>query len=181
MFEFNVTLSDDDYLLFNKYHLLNSPIGKKGLMSIRFFIPFICFMFVIILCIAGSDFGLILIESILMTIISIIWIGFSKKVFLKSMNNRILKMKREGRLPYSNQAIFKFDNEKIQEITPDSESVIKYSLVEKIAVTENAIYIYISSVQAYILPVTVFTDEMEKVKFLEFIKMKSDIIKERTV
>lgn len=90
-------------------------------------------------------------------------------------------MKREGRLPYSNQAIFKFDNEKMQEITPNSESVIKYSLVEKIAVTENAIYIYISSVQAYILPVTAFTDEMEKVKFLEFIKMKSDIIKERTV
>jgi hypothetical protein len=29
MFEFKITLSDDDYLLFNQYHLLNSLSGKK--------------------------------------------------------------------------------------------------------------------------------------------------------
>jgi hypothetical protein len=29
MFEFKITLDDEDYLLFNQYHLLNSPTGKK--------------------------------------------------------------------------------------------------------------------------------------------------------
>ncbi len=176
MFEFKINLDDEDYLLFNQYHLLNSPSGKKSLMSFRFIIPFFCFMIIVIFCIAGSDFELILIEAIVLTILSILWIGFSKKKLLKSMNKRIIKMKKEGRLPYSNEAILKFDDEKIHEITPNTENITKYLLIEKIAVTEKAIYIYFSSIQAYTLPVTAFFDEMEKLKFLEFINMKVNIL-----
>jgi hypothetical protein len=108
-----------------------------------------------------------------MTFTSILWIGFSKKIILKFMTIGIKKMKKEGRLPYSNEAILKFDDEYIHEITPNTENKTKYSLIEKIAVTEKAIYIYFSSVQAYILPVTAFSEEMDKIKFLEFINMKA--------
>lgn len=178
MFEFKTTLDDEDYLLFNQYHLLNSPLGKKSFMAFRFIIPFICFMFVVIFCIAGSDLQLILIEAIFLTISSILWVGCSKKMILKSMKNRIKKMKKEGRLPYNNEGILKFDDESIHEITPNTESKTNYSLIEKIAVTEKAIYIYFSSVQAYILPVTAFSEEMEKLKFLEFINSKVDILQD---
>ena len=177
MFEFKVNLNDDDYLLFNQYHLLNSPTGKKSLMTFRFIVPFIFFMFVIIFCIAEADFLLILIEAIMMAILSILWIIFSKKILQKSMKKRINKMKKEGRLPYSNEAILKFDDESIHEITPNTESKTNYSLIEKVAVTEKAVYIYFSSVQAYILPVTTFSEEMEKQKFLEFINSKVDHLK----
>ncbi len=113
-----------------------------------------------------------------MTIFSILWIGYNKKMILKSMKNRMIQLKKEGRLPYSNEAILKFDDEKIHEITPNTENVTKYSLVEKIVVTDNAIYIYFSSIQAYILPVTAFSEEMEKLKFLEFINMKVDMLRD---
>ena len=178
MFEFKTTLDDDDYLLFNQYHLLNSPTGKKSLIFFRFIIPFICLVFVVIFFIAGVDFQLILIEAIVMTILSIIWVGFSKKMILISMNRRIKKMKKEGRLPYSNEATLMFDDEIIHEITPNTEIKTKYSLIEKIAVTEKAIYIYFSFVQAYILPVTAFSNEMEKIKFLEFINLKVGILRD---
>jgi hypothetical protein len=176
MFKFKITLSDDDYLLFNQYHLLNSPSGKKYFTTIKFIVPFICFMFLVIFYIAGSDFELILFESILMTIMSICWIGFNKRLIIKSMNKKITKMKKEGKLPYSNEAILTFDNENIHEITPNSESVTNYSLIEKIIKTEKAIYIHINTVQAFILPVTAFSDEMEKQNFLEFINRKVDIL-----
>lgn len=175
MFKFKITLSDDDYLLFNQYHLLNSPSGKKYFMTIKFIVPFVFFMFIVIFCIAGSEFGLILFESILMTIMSICWIVFSKRLILKSMKKKITKMKKEGKLPYSSEAILTFDDEKIHEITPDSESVTNYSLIEKIVETEKAIYIHINTVQAFILPVTAFTGEMERLKFLEFINSKVDV------
>ena len=100
------------------------------------------------------------------------------KYKFKTHNILIIKMKKEGRLPYSNEAILKFDDEKIHEIAPNTENITKYSLIEKIAVTEKAIYIYISSVQAYILPVTAFSAEIEKLKFLEFINMKVDILRD---
>lgn len=176
MFEFKITLDDDDYLLFNQYHLLNSSIGKKTLMSFRIIIPFICFMIVVIFCIAGSSIQLILFESIVMTIFSVYWIAYSRKKIQKSMEKRIKKMKKEGRLPYSKEAIIKFDDKSIHEITPSTETKTLFSLIEKIAVTEKAIYIYFSSVQAYILPISVFSDEMKKQKFLEFINLKADNI-----
>lgn len=179
MFEFKIKLDDDDYLLFNQYHLLNSPSGKKSLLSFRFIIPFICFMFVVIFCIAGSDFQLILIEAIVLTILSIFWIGYSKKMILKSMEKRIMKMKKDGRLPYSNDAILRFDDESINEITPKTENKTNYSLIEKIAVTDKAIYIYFSSVQAYILPVTAFSEDMEKQRFLEFINLKVESLRDK--
>ncbi len=178
MFEFNITLDDNDYLLFNQYHIFNSRSGKKSLIFSRFIVPYICLMVIIIFGIAGSDFELILIEAILMTIISIWWIVFYKKNIIKSINKRIMKMKKVGKLPYSKESIIKFDDEKIHEITPNTESITKYTLIEKIAVTENAIYIYFSSVQAYILPVSAFSEEMEKLKFLEFINTKAEISKQ---
>ena len=51
------------------------------------------------------------------------------------MKKSIKKMKRDGRLPYSNEAVLKFDEESIYEITPNTENKTKYSLIEKIAVT----------------------------------------------
>lgn len=176
MFEFEITLDDEDYLLFNQYHSLNSPIGKKDLMLFRLIIPFICFMVVAVCYILRFDFQLILIEAVLMTIVSILWVGYSKKVTLKSVRRRIEKIKKEGRLPYSREAILKFDDEGIHEITPNTENKLKYSLIERVAVTEKAIYIYFSSVQAIILPVTAFSEEMEKLKFLEFINLKAGIL-----
>ena len=174
MFEFNITLDDNDYLLFNQYHLFNSRSGKNSLIFFRFIIPCICIMVIFIFWIAGSDFELILIEAILMAIISIWWIVYSKKSIFKSINKRIKKVKKEGRLPYSNESILKFDEEKIHEITPNTENITKYSLIEKIAVTEKAVYIYFGALQAYILPVKAFSDEMEKLKFLEFINTKAE-------
>lgn len=176
MFEFKITLDDDDYFLINQYHLLNSPAGKKTLMYFRSIIPVICLMVVVVFGIAGSDSLLILIEAILLTILSIFWVIYSKKILLNSMKKSIKRLKKEGKLPYSNEAILKFDDESIYEITPNTENKTRYSMIEKIAVTEKAIYIYFSSVQAYILPVTSFSGEMEKIKFLEFINMKTGIL-----
>ena len=174
MFEFKITLDDNDYLLFNHYHIFNSRSGKKSLIFYRFIIRYICLMIIFIFWIVGSDFELIIIEAILMAIISIWWIIYGKKSILKSINKRIIKVKKEGRLPYSNESILKFDEEKIHEITPNTENIMKYSLIEKIAVTEKAVYIYFGALQAYILPVKAFTDEMEKLKFLEFINSKAE-------
>lgn len=79
MFEFNILLDDNDYLLFNQYHLLNSPSGKKSLMSFRLIIPFLCFMVLVIFYIAGFDFELILIEAIMMTVFLFCGLGIAKR------------------------------------------------------------------------------------------------------
>ena len=89
------------------------------------------------------------------------------------MRRGINKMKKEGRLPYDKESILKFDDENYYDITPNTENKTNYSMIEKIAVTEKAIYIYVSSMQASIIPVATFSDEIEKQKFLEFISLKA--------
>lgn len=178
MLEYKVTLNDEDYLQLNKYHFLNSINGKKTLLAYRFVPPVIFFMIVVILFVIDSDFELILFESIVMIIMSALWIAYSKKILFKNMKKEIERVKKEGKLPYSKDALLRFDDEGIHEITPNSENKSQYSLIEKIAVTENAIYIFISAVQAYILPVTTFSDEAEKLKFLDFIELKSNVLRE---
>lgn len=173
LFEFKVNV-DDDYLLFNQYQLLNSRAGKRTLLSFNFIVPFVCLAFILIFIVADFDFQLILFEAIMLRILSILWICYSKKIIFKSIKKNIMKMKKEGRLPYTKEAILKFDDESIHEITPNTESKTNYSMIEKVSVTEKAIYLFINSVQAYILPVTAFSGEMEKSKFLEFINLKVD-------
>ena len=47
-----------------------------------------------------------------------------------------------------------------------SESKTDWSVIEKITQTKKHIFIFISAVAAYILPVRVFKDENEKKKFI---------------
>lgn len=173
MYEFKVKLNDDDYIAFNQYHLLHSPTGKKTLISCRLILPVLSFLYIVIFIAAGSDFQLILFQVILMSILSIFWLVFSTKIYFKAMRRGINKMKKEGRLPYDKESILKFDDENYYDITPNTENKTNYSMIEKIAVTEKAIYIYVSSMQASIIPVATFSDEIEKQKFLEFISLKA--------
>lgn len=174
MFEFNITLNDNDYLLFNQYHIFNSTANKKSLRSIKLMLPLICLLFFLKFY-SKTDYPLVMMT--IMVVFSLFWITYSKKIVLKAMKQSIKKVKKQGRLPYSKVALLRFDDDCIHEITPDNETKTKYSLVEKIAISETAIYIYFSSVQAYIVPMTAFSDEIEKQNLLDFINLKVDTYK----
>lgn len=173
MYEFKVTMNDEDYIHFNQYHLMNSPAGKRTLLYFRLVIPIICIGVVTIFMTSNSDYSLVLSETIAMTMISILWIVFSKKMILRNVAKNIKKVKKAGRLPYVKESILKFDDDGIHEIAPDTESRTKYSVVEKIVLTDKAICIYFSAAQAYIVPMNVFSEELERNRFLEFLHMKT--------
>ncbi len=175
MFHFKFKLNDEDYLLFNQYHLLNSDTGKKSLTTFRLIAPILGLFVVIIFFIAGSEPGLIVVEAIFMAALSILWVVLSKTIMFRSLKKHIKKLKAKGRLPYSNEVEIQFNDENIHEITPNTENKTAYVLVEKIGLTENAIYIYFSAVQAYIVPLSVFKDEEEKHNFLNYIHLKTNI------
>lgn len=168
MYEYKITLNDDDYLEFNQYFLLNNRSGKRLFTFFRYIIPLLCLLIVVILFFAGAKLQSILIESITMAVLSVLWIIISKKVFLLSLKIGMKRLKNEGKLPYSREATLKFEDDCIHEITPTSENKTLYSSIDKVAEAKNAIYI-IGSVQAYILPLAVFFEEAQKQKFLEFL------------
>lgn len=176
MFSFKYILNDEDYISFNKYHLLNSSTGKRNLMSFRFIIPFFCFLIIIIFYVTSYDNPILIIsEAVLMAIFSVLWIVLSKKFMLYSIKRHVKKLKSDGRLPYGGNGELIFNDESIHDISAKTESKISYTLIEKIGVTQEAIYIYFSSIQAFILPTSVFAGDDEKQKFLDYLYSKINV------
>ena len=57
----------------------------------------------------------------------------------------------------------------------EAETKIKYTAMERIEINKNAIYIYFNSIQACIIPFSVFESEKQKSEFIEFINNKVKI------
>ena len=172
MYKINYKLNDDDDIAFYEYHLKTSSTGKKTLLRYRLQIPFFCLLILLIFCIAKLDSVVIISEAVFMLVVSIIWIVFADKIFFRSFKKNINKIRKEGKVPYSNEGTLVFDEEFFKDINPKTETKTLYSGVEKIVVTEKAIYIYIGAAQAHIIPITCFGSEEEKQNFLNFITSK---------
>jgi 5-bromo-4-chloroindolyl phosphate hydrolysis protein len=172
MFKFNYNIDIDDYLSFNSYCLSNSENGKKSLISYKLVLPALSFIILLLLICLKSDFELIAIEFILFAIMSTLWVIFSKKMQLISLKNNIEKLEKSGKAPYTKEGTLIFDEEFIYDINSLSETKMKYSAVEKIATTEDAIYIFYNAVQAFIVPTRCFCNVNEKQNFIKFIYSK---------
>lgn len=172
MFRFNITLSEEDYLQFSKYHYFNSTNGQKSFLAYRALAPMLSIMFVLVFLMAGADPLLIGIEAVVLGIFSVIFLRNSRKTVIRYIHKSVERAKKDGVLPYTPESVLTFDEEFVHEISPKSEQKMEYQLLQKIAVDEGAVYIYINAMQAYILPASCFVDEGEKETFLKFVRGK---------
>lgn len=170
MYKFEICLTEQDYLSFNNYHVINSQAGKKALRATKFLYVILSLLVVLIFYITKKNFNLFVIQAALMMIVSVLGIVFTKKITLSNVKRQIKALKKSGRLPYSTASTVMFDENCIHEITQSSESKTDYSLVEKIVTVSNAVYVYFSAVQAYIIPERCFSSEEEKQAFINFLK-----------
>ena len=175
MFEFNIVLTEQDYIRFNQYHMTHSANGKKAILLLRLLMPIISLCALLIFVVADADPTLILIEAIVLGLLSIFFIFYGKKILLKSVAKNISKLKKDGKLPFNQESTITFDETHILEKTDLNESKISYQIIEKIAETENAIYIYFSAMQAYIIPNTVFESNEHRKELLDFMYTKVNL------
>lgn len=174
MYAYKISLSEKEYIQFNEYHLLHSAVGKKALLQHKIVLPLLSLLIIIIFFSAKADMNLIIIESIFLGICSIMWIIYSKKIVMKSFKKNIEKIKKEGRLPFESETTVTFDDQGIIEKSSNAETKTSYSVVEKIAETKQAIYIYMSAVQAIIIPTSYFDSEEDKDELIKFIETKRE-------
>ena len=74
----------------------------------------------------------------------------------------ILKMKEKEGLPFAEETTLNFTEDQIIEITKGQEVKVDYKKVEDVCETEKAFYVYMSSVQAIIIPKRVLDQDKEK-------------------
>ncbi len=163
MLQLNYKLTDEDYIEFNEFHqLIHSEVGKRNLFLLKLIGPMISILAIVIFILARAEIMLIVIEVIALCIFSIVWIALSKKIMKRGIRNSILKMKETDGLPFAEETTLNFTEDQIIEITKNQELKVDYKKIQDVCETEKAFYVYISSMEALIIPKRVLDQDMEK-------------------
>ena len=163
MLQLNYQLTDKDYIEFNEFHqLIHSEVGKRNLFKLRLIGPMISILAIVIFILARAEIMLIVTEVIVLCIFSIVCVTQAKKIMKREIRKTILKMKETEGLPFAGETTLNFTEDQIIEITKGYEVKVDYKKVEDVCETEEAFYVYMSSVQAIIIPKRVLDQDKEK-------------------
>lgn len=172
MFQINNSITTEDYLTFNEYHLLHSEQGKRAINMYRILAPVLSLFAIVIFWIADVSQVLLITEIIALSIVSIVMAFYSKKMLIKSVKKNIRKLEKDGKLPFSKESTITFNDDNIHEKTVQTETRVQYSAIDKIILGDQAIYVYFSSIQAFIFPYRSFESDEQKNEFIAFLNAK---------
>ena len=172
-FRFQIHLSDNDYLEYNKFWFLRSHYGKRIMVDVR--ILLVVLVLIASFGIAVSEefspnavlrvLPLFLFLVVLQLLLNPIYIFIFRK-YLKSL-------KKKGKMPYTPESVMEFYEDFFLEMSPESKIEQRYSSVERISLVDSkTIYLHINNIMAYILPASAFQSGEEWTGFIEFIQSK---------
>ena len=172
-YKFQIHLDDNDYLEFNKFHVLRSQYGKKQIINLRVTMCVITLAMVLISLVTGS-FSIDSFISVipLLLIITVFQISL-KKITVSSLKATISRAKKKGKMPYSPSSVMEFFDEGFMETTKEQRIEQKYSALERVSVVEGKyVYLHVNNVMAYIIPNVSFDSREQYKEFLSFINGK---------
>ena len=178
MFRFKFTISEGDYIEFNRFHMKNHPTAKRSNKIIYVFLGIV--MLIMAAFVSYREEGFHVVGFVVVSAISAACVG-SMLLFENPFNKVLIKfqiamMKKSGKLPFNSDVEMIFDEDSLIEISDETETKSKYSNIERIFKNPNGyIYIYINSLQAQILPMSVFESSAQSDEFWEFVHSKTTL------
>lgn len=176
-YQLNVTLTEEDYLAFNNFHALESTFGKRQIRNSRILLItcMTVLMAFVLLVLGWTTFSVIYV--ILLGLFLVLYLLLFKKIIKRNIKAQIKRLKKTGKLPFDSAASLEFYDDKIVEITADKRVEQRYDGLERICVAgDEFIYLYNSSVNAYILPISQLRKQLEQEDFLNFLSQKCNSI-----
>ena len=164
--EIEFELLEEDYVNFNIEHANSSVSVKRSLILQRTLGPFV-FLIATLALVKFSEIPMWYWITVF-SIMSVIWLVFYPNYFNWEMGRNIKKMLKEGNNKnlLQKRKLFLTD-EAIIETSTASETKTPWSDVNKVEETGEYIYIYNSSISAYIIPKRVLGNQNKINTFLE--------------
>ena len=173
IYTFSYNIDNNDYLQFVKYHHGNSRDSRRRILFSQLVIPAVFAIWITMQLANSQNPAATMTMGIVFVIFSIVWIFFlSKHLLWLSMKSNLTAMQKNNTLPFDSKIRLELGDENICQITENSETKVIYSDIEKITQGPNAIYVYISATQAFIMPFSVFDSDIQRNEFLEFLRKK---------
>ena len=173
LYQLNITLNEDDYLDFNKFHSFESTHGKKLIRKTRvfFILAMVFFAALVVLVLGWTTFSIA--YAILLLLFTLLYMVFFKKVLTRNIKKQIKLLKKIGKLPFDPVSTLEFYEDKMVDITALQRTEQSYSIFERICVVKDRyVLLYKSSVSAYILPVLQINEQLNQNDFIEFLSKK---------
>lgn len=177
-FRFNINLTDDDYLAFNKFYMLKSKYGKKTTLVCRIITAVMGFIgFLAFFTENGRTLAAFISALFILIVFAIFELCFNR-IYSFIIKLQIKSLNKVGKAGYTPISVLEFYDDYIAELTADKRTEEKYSSIERISVvTENKIiYIHTNNIAAYLLPFAVFESPEQYNEFFDFIKTKCSVI-----
>lgn len=176
LYSFEVSMSDKDYFEYNKFHIQRSPYGRKYKTMVNVaFIAFACAAMLLMLLTIGASIET-LIGVIPVILLSGVLMLLYPHVVVLILRLNILLTKNRPNKPYAPWSRIEFGEEFFAEETELGRTETKYFAIERISVTDSAVYMHLNATTAYILPMSLFEDCDELDVFLDFLKTKNERI-----
>ena len=175
MYRFEYDITEQDYFEFNKFYMLNSKTHKRTILIYRCLGFIISLLAILIFIVANAETGLIVLESILLGIFSILWFSFGKRTYFKKLKKQFSKLKAEDKLPYSEKGTLIFSETEITNIAPNKELKAAFSSITQLAIRNGTIYICCTGGIGYIVPFRIIPDNINIEEFKSFLENKTGL------
>lgn len=172
-FHLNITLTEEDYLTFNIFHAMETTAGKKTIRNSRILLISVMAVSIVLLVLILGWTMLSGICVTLLGLLAVLYTIFGKRIIKHNIKEQISRLKKTGTLPFDTVAELAFYDDKIVEITANKRTELSYDALERICVVGNRyLYLYNSSVTAYIIPIPQLAGQLDEGAFWNFISQK---------
>jgi len=170
MYNLDYTVTEDDYLTFNRCHLKTTKAGRRAILTYRLLVPALLVCIMLLSTIGGGDVvPLLTIEAVVFGLTSLLWALLAPRIYFRSLRRGINRMKKDGRLPFNPQGTFVFSEDGFEDHGPLSTVTTSYQAIEKVVEAPAADYLYVSAAQAFIVKTDLFADAAAHQQFIDFI------------
>ena len=145
-------LNDEDYVAYNIAYQFQTKNGKTGVTINRWITPALSLMFILCFWLCGFPLYIIIAECITLTALSVYSVLTTEKRIKKRIRKQVENLKKQGKLPYENEATIDISEEMIMEYTPSTSKRILWSEITQILYDEEHVYLMFSVIQALMIP-----------------------------
>ena len=170
LYKFDIKMGDGDYIEYNKFYMRKSPYGKRHRIT-----SWVLYALFFLLCMGAVAFNfgftyMTAIAAIPIAVVTVLIIALDPIVSGALLRLFVYFQGKSGKPAYSPSAVLEFYENVFTEQTKLNKTETSYEAIERVSVTDSAVYIHVSSVMAYVIPLTAFDSPEQKSEFLAFIE-----------
>lgn len=160
-------ITDADYIAFIDHHWRYTPVGRKKIRLVRLACLLIGVVVVLFAWTQHQDASLLGVQAVAVGITSTVLALLARPMMLKLLPARLRRVAKSGTEVFSpsGEYVFDFDNQTLTVNTPKMEAKVPFSSVTAFYETDKAVYLYVETRRAVLIPHNAFHSTEELARF----------------